>query len=113
MNGAHAIDDMSQLDTPSVVINNLNPDGITARPNKTQTPLIIDTNTVLPLALALQGFKPVVGRNFYVIQIHGSVQNLQLALSNTAKVNKLGNSFPFKKRLRISAFETLDHAPNI
>jgi len=59
-----------------MVINDLDMPSFTVSPNETNAPLFVDANTVLPLALSLQGFQPIAGRYAQVIQ-SGSCLNDQ------------------------------------
>lgn len=45
-----------------MIVRNLNIFGIRARPHKTNTPLIVDANAVLPFPVAGKFFQPIAGR---------------------------------------------------
>lgn len=51
-----------------VIVNNLNIIGITIVPSKTDSPLLIDADAVLPLAISLQCFQVVAGRAVEICQ---------------------------------------------
>jgi len=47
--------------TPLMVIHNLDLVSVTLQPHKTNAPLLVNTNAILPLAIALQRFQSVPG----------------------------------------------------
>jgi len=51
-----------------VVVHYLNIKNITVLPAKTDSPLIVNADTVLAFAIALQGFEPIAGRGSWVRQ---------------------------------------------
>jgi hypothetical protein len=57
-----------------VIIDNLDLVGVPVLPNKTNTPLVVDANTVLPLPATVQRFQPVPGRRCHVSQFRGTIQ---------------------------------------
>jgi len=46
-----------------MVIHDLNIMGVTATPTKTNTPLVVDANTMLPFAFAFKCLKSIIGRH--------------------------------------------------
>jgi hypothetical protein len=66
-----------------MVVNNLDGVGIASPPDKTDAPLIIDANTVLPLAVAMECFEAITGRRGKVADFYGSIQLPQLPLGNS------------------------------
>ena len=62
-----------------MIVNNFNVQRIAVFPAKAYSPLIVDPYTVLPLAIAFQGFKTVPGRNPKILQLYRAVQIKQLA----------------------------------
>ena len=48
--------------------------GVAVPPNEADAILIIDTDAVLALALAMQSLQPVSGRNIQIIQGYGGMQ---------------------------------------
>jgi hypothetical protein len=48
-------------------------------PDEADTPLLVDPDAVLPDAVALEGFEPVPGRDFEVIQDFGGIEHDELA----------------------------------
>ena len=60
--------------------------GISVFPMKADPPLIVDPDTMLPFAIALQGFEPVARRYSEVLKIPGPV-----------KVQKFSTCCPFDR----------------
>jgi len=78
-------------------------------PDKTDTPLVIDTNTVLTLAVTLEGFKAVSGRCSQEVQCLRRIELCKLSLSNGQEHAKAFGALAFEKRLRVFAAERPDH----
>ena len=51
-----------------MVVNNLDITGIALSPHKTNPPLIVNSNAVLPLSISTQGFQVVSWWNAQIIQ---------------------------------------------
>jgi hypothetical protein len=58
----------------SMVINNLDFIGVTGLPAKTDTPLIIDPNTVLAFSFSAKLLQSIAGRNAQVIERFRSIE---------------------------------------
>ncbi len=65
-----------------MVIHNLNAFCVLPRPLKTNPPLIVDSDTVLPLPRTLQGFQPVAGWTSKIVQGSSLVKILQFPPSH-------------------------------
>ena len=78
-------------------------------PDKANPPLLIDANTVLPFAIALQGFQLVAGWNLQAGQLRRGVQLQELASGHPFDVFKPGHHLAAKKRLGVKASEGADH----
>lgn len=48
-------------------------------PNEANSPLVVDTDRMLPVPVALQRFKPVAGRHAEIVESLGNVQQTQFA----------------------------------
>jgi hypothetical protein len=55
-------------------------------PNKTDAPLIVDPNRVLPLPVCLQRFEPVTGRNAKVVESPGLIQKTKFSQRDVLNV---------------------------
>lgn len=62
-----------------MVVNNLNPFWTSIAPPEADTPLIIDSDTVLPRPITAQTLEPVARRNPEVIQMTRRINLTQLA----------------------------------
>src|SRR3546814_10766142 len=63
----------------SVVIDDLHVVRIAAAPAEADTPLVVDPDAVLSLAISFEQLQPVCGRNPQVIERSGGVEHAQLA----------------------------------
>ena len=73
-----------------MVIDNLNIDraGRVLRPLKANPPLIIDTDAVLALPVALEGFQPIAGKGGEVFQARRRVQAVEPRFGLTCETGK-------------------------
>jgi hypothetical protein len=71
-----------------MIVNDFNIVGTIRRPDKTDAPLIIDPDRVLPGAVSPEQFEPVAGRTAQIVQPHGGIQHFQLALGDPLNLNK-------------------------
>src|SRR5436305_13226959 len=67
----------------SVIVHDFDIPRCSLAPFKAYPPLIVNTDAVLPAAIAMQRFKPIAGRNPQIFQILGRVHRKQLG-SRTA-----------------------------
>jgi hypothetical protein len=74
-----------------VVVHNFNLVRTVLTPDKAHAPLVVDADAVLPLAVALQGFELVAGRNPQAGQLGGRMQLQQLASRYPFDVLEPGN----------------------
>jgi hypothetical protein len=56
-----------------MVIDDLHPVRAVFRPDQAEAPLVVDPNAMLPLAIALEGLKPVAGRDPQFVEVNGGV----------------------------------------
>jgi len=56
--------------------------GVSVFPEKADSPLIVDPDTVLPLAISLQGFETVARGDPEVLKVPGSVKIQELSTCN-------------------------------
>ena len=57
-----------------MVVNDLDLPCFTIAPRETDTPSFVDTNAVVPAAVALQRLKPITGRCSQIIQSAGGLE---------------------------------------
>lgn len=82
MHGQHAVTHGVLL----MIINNFNKMSIPILPNKTNSPLAVDADAMLPASISLESFQPIPKGNAQVIQRDGVVQDFELAHGNTLDV---------------------------
>jgi len=68
------------MDGTSVVIDDLDITRTVVGPDKTQPPLRVDADAMLPASITAQRFEPISGRAAQELQGLCSIQHLQLAL---------------------------------
>ena len=66
-----------------MVVNDLNPFWTSVAPPKADSPLIVDSDTVLPRTITAQTLKPIARRDPEILQTTRSVNLTQLAQRNT------------------------------
>lgn len=79
----------------SVVIDDFDIVRAVRFPNKTETPLVIDTDGVLALPVALEGFQPDTGRDGEVIEFGDGVKLGEFPQGDTLDVGRERPGFPF------------------
>src|SRR5437773_1525968 len=83
-------------------------------PNKTNTPLIIDPDTILALSVGFERFKPIPRRRLQVQQPVSAMQILQLAASGILNIRRqLSRTFAMKDPLGFGATKADDHCATI
>jgi hypothetical protein len=92
-----------------MIVNDLHVIGISVEPNKTQTPLIVDPNTVLPFPVAAQCFQTISGRRCQVAQFRGTIQLAKLSPCNRLDRPKPSTAPPVVKPFTLRISESLDH----
>jgi hypothetical protein len=65
-----------------MIVGYFNVIGIPVFPVKADSPLIVDPNTVLPLAIALEGLKSIARRDSEVLKVSGLVKVQELPPCN-------------------------------
>ena len=86
-----------------MVVNDLNPFWTSVAPPKADTPLIIDSNTVLPRTITAQTLESVTRRNPEVFQTARSVNLTQLAQRDAHDARIEGrNRLPRKQALSLA-----------
>jgi hypothetical protein len=92
-----------------VIVHDLNFVSIPLTPNEAQTPLAVNSDTVLSLALAAQGFQTVSRRRCQIAQFRGAVQLPKLASRDALDSLKATARLPTVKSPGFRAAERLDH----
>jgi hypothetical protein len=87
---------------------------MTILPNKTDPPLVVDSNTVLTLPVRAKSLKPVARWNLEVLQRRGSIHLHQFPERNTLYlVRNCLASFAAKELAGLLVPEALDHNEDI
>lgn len=69
-----------------MVIGNLNVERIAAMPLETDSPLVIDSYTVLPCAVTAEFFESIRRRDTQIVEIDGIVDHSQFAKSHLLNI---------------------------
>jgi hypothetical protein len=93
-----------------MVVDDFHIVGVAVPPHEADTILIIDSDAVLSLALAMQGLQPVSGGNIQIIQRHGGMQQEELLQCPHFQIGGNPSASPrLPKLLRISIPEACYH----
>src|SRR5215467_13051727 len=92
-----------------VVIGDLNFVSVTLAPRKANTPLIVDADAILTVAIAFQSLQPVSRQGGKSSQIRRCVQHVQLAKRLPFDGLEPPHWFSAKEALGIGATEGADH----
>jgi len=92
-----------------MIIHNLNVIGVPVSPNKTDTPLLVDPNAVLPFPVSVERLQPIVRRRCQVPQISGNIQLAKLSLGYSLNTAKSLHPLTGMEPLRLPRPERLDH----
>ena len=86
-----------------MVVNDLNPFWTSVAPLEADTPLIIDSDTVLPRTITAQTLKPIARRNPKILETTRSVDLTQLAQRDSSDAWVEGrNRLPRKQPLGLT-----------
>ena len=86
-----------------MVVNDLNPFWTSVAPPKADTPLIINSDTVLPRTITAQTLKPIARRNPKILQTTRGVNLTQLAQRDASDAWIEGrNRLPRKQPLSLT-----------
>ena len=85
-----------------MVIDNLHIVGIPVSPDKTDAPLIVDANTVLPFSVAFKRFQVISRGRGKVTKLRGHIQLPDFPLCHPLESPKPPDTLPRMKLLRAS-----------
>jgi len=91
--------------TPSVIIHDLYVFGACERPPKADTELLVHADTVLPGAVAFEGFEPVARRDAEVFEMAGDLQLPKLESRDRLDVHEALDAPAVRKCLRVTTPE--------
>jgi hypothetical protein len=93
-----------------VVIDDLDVIGVPVLPAEADAPLIVDANTVLARAVALELFKSVAGRNTQVLELLGGIDETNLTEHEPEQVGgEPPDTLSLEQALGVPIREALDH----
>ena len=93
-----------------MVVNDLDVMRVAILPAKADPPLIVDPDTVLSSAIALELLEPVARRNTKVVQGFSCVHNHQLPQHDPAEVAGISaDRLPVEEAGSVAVAEALDH----
>jgi len=91
------------LHSPPVVVNDSYVVGVALLPAETDAPLVVYPDTVLALALTLEGLEAIGGRHPEVLKALGPIEHPELSQSATLEVRREpANRLPVEERLRFA-----------
>jgi hypothetical protein len=99
--------------TSLVIVDDLDTLRSAFSPGKTDSPLIVDSDTVLPLPVADQSLKPISGNRPDVFQFLGVVEHSQFPPCSLCDVAELPAAPAMKQLLGFLAAEGADHSGSI
>ena len=79
-------------------------------PPKTHAPLIIDADTVLPLAFSIQRLEPIAREPGQGLERVGSIQDAQTFFRLACEGSPLADDMSLKEPLGITVLKASDHA---
>jgi hypothetical protein len=92
-----------------MIVHNLNFVRVPLVPNKTETPLVVDSHTVLSLSVAAQRFQSIPWRRRHVSQFCGTVQLPKLPARDMLDGLKAAAWLPMVKSPSFRAAERPNH----
>lgn len=96
-----------------MVVNDLHVVSVSFPPDKTDAPLIIDADAVLPLAAAMERFEAIGGWRAKVAELHRGIQLAQLSLRDSLDATPPPDELPLVQPLCILRAKALDHIPSV
>ncbi len=93
-----------------MIVNDLNVPGFAIAPHKTDPPLIVNANTVLTLAVAVQSLQTIAGRHTQIVELLCRVDRKQLRAGAPLNLRRqIANGVPSKDRCSAFAGKAFDH----
>jgi hypothetical protein len=94
-----------------MIIHNFHVMSLSIRPDKTNSPLIVDANTVLARPISVQRFHSISRRRAKVIQSPGSEEVEQLASGHAFDRLEFSHRMVLKERFCITAMKGANQNP--
>ena len=87
--------------------------GVSVPPHEAHSPLLVDPNAVLSLAIAFEGLQPVARWDPKVSKVHGAIQHEELAVRGTPQLSQEPlDRFPPEQGRGLLACKGPDHMTN-
>jgi hypothetical protein len=96
-----------------MIVNDLNVISVAVSPKEAYTPLIIDADAALTLAVALQCFQTIPWRNHQIMQGAGTMEVKQLSTRYSFEGPKTRHVPISEQRFRLPGSEGADHESSI
>ena len=94
----------------SVIIDNLDLEGVAVAPPKTDPPLVVDANAVLAGAITFELLQTVTGWDAEVCELLGGVHHAELPEHESVKLGgEAPDAFTLEQPFRIAIGEARDH----
>jgi hypothetical protein len=98
------------IDSPSVVVNDLDVEGVTRAPTEAHSPLIVDANAVLSRSVATELLEAVARWYAEIIQALCCIQDEQLSSGDLLDIlSEPPSSLPVEQALCVPVSEASDH----
>src|SRR5713101_2431243 len=98
---------------PSMVVDDLDVPRAVVSPSEANSPLIIDSDAVLPTPITAKLFQSVARRHSQVVQIFRAVQHLQLPFDLRLERPELPRRTASEQLLGVARSKRPDHLPYI
>lgn len=95
-----------------MIVDDLHVIGISVKPNKTQSPLIVYPDTVLPFPVATQCFQAISGWRRQIAQFRSTIQLAKLTARNGLNRPKPSTALAVVKPFALRISERLNHQPD-
>lgn len=92
-----------------MVVDNFNIVCVPVAPDKTKSPLVVDSNAVLSFSIAVQRLQAIARRCRQVAQFRGAIQLSQLSAGNMFDRLKTSARLAMMQPLSVRAAERPDH----
>jgi hypothetical protein len=96
-----------------VIVDNFHLTGALIAPLKTDPPLIVYADRMLPFAVSRQFFKSIPRRYPGVVERHGGLEDRQFSLRNAFNIDKAPDAVSVREFLSIAATERFNHKTSI
>lgn len=93
-----------------MVVNDFNILGTILAPTEAESPLLVNSNAVLPFSVARQSFESITRERSQILQVRCAIKDLKAPSKLLGDTSKLPHIFTSKKSFRIFIVEAAYHA---